>query len=128
MLSVRDLTVSIGSDAAPVDIVSGVSFDIGKGEILGLVGESGCGKSMTSLAVMGLLPQPGPRIRAGRVLLDGADVTRLAPWQRVKAGHGRVAMIFQEPMTSLNPVRRVGDQIVEAVRVHDVTAGPAVMA
>ena len=74
MLSVRDLTVSIGPEGAPVDIVSGVSFDIGKGEILGLVGESGCGKSMTSLAVMGLLPQPGPRIRGGQVELVGADV------------------------------------------------------
>ena len=74
---------------------------------------------MTSLAVMGLLPQPGPRIRAGRVLLEGCDVTQLQPWQRVEAGHGRMAMIFQEPMTSLNPVRRIGDQIAEAVRVHE---------
>ena len=123
MLKVRDLTVSIGAEAAPVDIVSGVSFDIGKGEILGLVGESGCGKSMTSLAVMGLLPEPGPRVRAGRVAIDGVDVTGLQPWQRVEAGHGRIAMIFQEPMTSLNPVRRIGDQIAEAVRVHDGISG-----
>ena len=124
MLSVRDLTVSLGPETAPVDIVAGVSFELGKGEILGLVGESGCGKSMTSLAVMGLLPQPGPRIRAGRVLLEGCDVTQLQPWQRVEAGHGRMAMIFQEPMTSLNPVRRIGDQIAEAVRVHDRLSGP----
>src|SRR3569623_511645 len=128
MLSVRDLTVSIGSDAAPVDIVSGVSFDIGKGEILGLVGESGCGKSMTALAVMGLLPQPGPRIRGGRIDLAGADVTQLQPWQRVEAGHGRMAMIFQEPMTSLTPVRRIGDQIAEAVRVHDGVSGAPALA
>ena len=124
MLSVRDLTVSLGPETAPVDIVAGVSFELGKGEILGLVGESGCGKSMTSLAVMGLLPQPGPRIRAGRVLLEGCDVTQLQPWQRVEAGRGRMAMIFQEPMTSLNPVRRIGDQIAEAVRVHDRLSGP----
>jgi ABC-type glutathione transport system ATPase component len=128
MLSVRDLTVSIGPEMAPIDIVSGVSFDIGKGEILGLVGESGCGKSMTSLAVMGLLPQPGPRIRGGRIDLVGADVTQLQPWQRVEAGHGRIAMIFQEPMTSLNPVRRIGDQIAEAVRVHDGVSGAAAQA
>ncbi|KQZ02345.1 peptide ABC transporter ATP-binding protein [Pseudolabrys sp. Root1462] len=128
MLSVRDLTVSIGPETAPIDIVSGVSFDIGKGEILGLVGESGCGKSMTSLAVMGLLPQPGPRIRGGRIDLVGADVTQLQPWQRVEAGHGRIAMIFQEPMTSLNPVRRIGDQIAEAVRVHDGVSGAAAQA
>src|SRR3954454_317061 len=128
MLSVRDLIVSLGPETAPTDIVSGVSFTIGKGEILGLVGESGCGKSITSLAVMGLLPRPGPRIRAGQIVLDGSDVTHLEPWQRVEAGHGRIAMIFQEPMTSLNPVRRIGDQIVEAVRVHDGITGPAAMA
>ncbi|MFX5656454.1 ATP-binding cassette domain-containing protein, partial [Acinetobacter baumannii] len=71
MLSVRDLTVSLGRERATVDIVAGVSFGLAKGEILGLVGESGCGKSMTSLAIMGLLPQPGPRVRAGQVMLDG---------------------------------------------------------
>lgn len=128
MLSVHDLTVSLGPDAAPVDIVAGVSFAVAKGEILGLVGESGCGKSMTSLAIMGLLPQPGPRIRAGRVVLDGSDVTQLQPWQRLEAGHGRMAMIFQEPMTSLNPVLRIGDQIAEAVRVHDGISGAPALA
>ncbi|MGJ4948878.1 ABC transporter ATP-binding protein [Bradyrhizobium sp. HKCCYLS20291] len=128
MLSVQDLVVSLGPDKAPIDIVSSVSFGIGKGEILGLVGESGCGKSMTSLAVMGLLPRPGPRIRRGQIVLAGSDVTQLQPWQRVEAGHGRMAMIFQEPMTSLNPVRRIGDQIVEAVRVHDGLTGAAATA
>src|SRR3954454_24357857 len=127
MLAVCDLTVSVGPETAPVDIVAGVSFGLAKGEILGLVGESGCGKSMTSLAVMGLLPQPGPRVRAGRVLLEGCDVTQLQPWQRGEAGHGRMAMIFQEPMTSLNPVRRIGDQIAEAVRVHEGISGAAAL-
>jgi oligopeptide/dipeptide ABC transporter ATP-binding protein len=107
------------------DIVRGVSFEIGRGEALGLVGESGCGKSMTSLAIMGLLPENGPRVRGGRIRLDGTDVTTLAPWQRVEAGHGHIAMIFQEPMTSLNPVVRIGDQIAEAVRVHDGLTGQA---
>ena len=125
MLGVKDLTVSVGPDSNPVDIVSGVSFSIGKGEVLGLVGESGCGKSMTSLAIMGLLPDPGPRVRAGRIELDGVDVIDLAPWQRVEAGHGNIAMIFQEPMTSLNPVIRIGEQIAEAVRVHDGLSGAA---
>nr|WP_249807010.1 ABC transporter ATP-binding protein [Bradyrhizobium sp. 62] len=126
-MTVCDLTVSVGPETAPVDIVAGVSFGLAKGEILGLVGESGCGKSMTSLAVMGLLPQPGPRVRAGRVLLEGCDVTQLQPWQRVEAGHGRMAMIFQEPMTSLNPVRRIGDQIAEAVRLHEGISGAAAL-
>jgi oligopeptide/dipeptide ABC transporter ATP-binding protein len=128
MFSVSGLTVSIGAAANPVDLVTDVSFAIAPGEILGLVGESGCGKSMTSLAIMGLLPQPGPRVRAGRIEIAGADVTGLEPWQRVEARHARMAMIFQEPMTSLNPVRRIGDQIAEAVRVHDGGSGAAAMA
>jgi peptide/nickel transport system ATP-binding protein len=119
MLTVSGLTVSIGSKQSPTDIVSDVSFAIESREILGLVGESGSGKSMTSLAAMGLLPKPGPRIRRGTVRLAGADVTQLEPWQRVRTGHGGMAMIFQEPMTSLNPVRRIGNQIVEAVRVRE---------
>jgi oligopeptide/dipeptide ABC transporter ATP-binding protein len=123
MLAVRDLAVSVGPTAKPVDIVSGVSFSIARGEILGLVGESGSGKSMTSLAIMGLLPRPGPEVRSGRIELDGSDVTELQPWQRVEAGAGRIAMIFQEPMTSLNPVLQVGDQIAEAVQVHDGVSG-----
>ncbi len=128
MLGVKDLTVAVGPDSNPVEIVSSVSFAIGKGEVLGLVGESGCGKSMTSLAIMGLLPDPGPRVRSGRIELDGADVTNLAPWQRVEAGHGNIAMIFQEPMTSLNPVLRIDEQIAEAVRVHDGLSGAAARA
>jgi oligopeptide/dipeptide ABC transporter ATP-binding protein len=128
VLAVNDLTVVIGPDTDPLPIVSGVSFAIGKGEVLGLVGESGCGKSMTSLAIMGLLPQPGPRVRAGSVELDGVDVTTTPPWRRVEAGHGHIAMIFQEPMTSLNPVLRIGDQIAEAVRVHDGLSGAALRA
>ncbi len=128
MLSVDGLTISTGSAAAPLDLVCGISLAIDRGEILGLVGESGCGKSMTSLAIMGLLPVPGPRVRAGRIRLDGTDVTELEPWQRVEAGYSTIAMIFQEPMTSLNPVRRIGDQIAEAVGVHDGLTGAAAMA
>ncbi|MBL4916549.1 ABC transporter ATP-binding protein [Szabonella alba] len=120
ILSVSDLVVSAGRN---LQIVRGTSFDIGPGEILGLVGESGCGKSMTSLAAMGLLPH-GIGVTGGKILLNGADITHLAPHQRVKQGCGRIAMVFQEPMTSLNPVLRIGDQIKEAVRVHDRTASP----
>ena len=125
MLSVRDLSVSLGPEPTRSTSCRACLFDIGKGEFLGLVGEVRLRKSITSLAVMGLLPQSGPRIRAGHIRLAGADVTQLQPWQRVEAGHGHIAMIFQEPMTSLNPVLRVGDQIAEAVRVHDgVSGGP----
>jgi oligopeptide/dipeptide ABC transporter ATP-binding protein len=123
MLRVRDLSISIGTLAESVDIVSSVSFEIERGEILGLVGESGCGKSMTSLAVMGLLDKGGPWVRTGRVELSGFDVINSQPYQRVEAGHGGIAMIFQEPMSSLNPVMKVGDQIEEALAVHQKTSG-----
>jgi oligopeptide/dipeptide ABC transporter ATP-binding protein len=119
-LSVSNLVISAGRS---LEIVRGASFDIGPGEILGLVGESGCGKSMTSLAAMGLLPH-GIGVTGGRILLNGADVTHLAPHERVRRGSGRIAMVFQEPMTSLNPVLRIGDQIKEAIRVHDPEASP----
>ncbi len=122
MLAVDDLVVSVGPRSDPLDIVNGISFEIGPGEILALVGESGCGKSMTSLAVMGLLPKPDAWVRRGRIALDGADITEATPYERVRQGRGEVAMVFQEPMTSLNPVMRIGDQIVEAIRVHDPEA------
>jgi oligopeptide/dipeptide ABC transporter ATP-binding protein len=115
MLSVKNLVVSVRHGP---DIVRGVSFGIEPGEILGLVGESGSGKSMTSLALMGLLP-PALSITGGTIALDGADITRLQPHERVRRKCGKVAMIFQEPMTSLNPVLRIAEQIEEAVRVHD---------
>ncbi len=123
MLRVSDLSISIGTPADPVDIVSSVSFEIGKGEILGLVGESGCGKSMTSLAVMGLLDKGGPWVRSGQVELSGFDVIRSEPYQRVESGHGGIAMIFQEPMSSLNPVMKIGEQIEEAIAVHQKMSG-----
>ena len=128
MFTVDNIVVSVGSHAGPIDIVRGVSFEIGPGEILGLVGKSGCGKSMTSLAVMGLLPKPAAWVREGRITLDGIDITDATPYERVRRGHGEVAMIFQEPMTSLNPVMRIGDQIEEAVRVHDPGADPTARA
>ena len=84
MLSVRDLTVSVTTREEPLDIVRNVSFDIAKGEILGVVGESGCGKSMTSLAIMGLLPKPMIDVRSGQILLNGKDVTELTPYDRVQ--------------------------------------------
>ena len=125
MLRVSDLSVSIGTRADFTDIVSSVSFEIGKGEILGLVGESGCGKSMTSLAVMGLLPEGGPWVRTGRAELAGFDVIHSPPYRRVETGHGGIAMIFQEPMSSLNPVMKIGEQIEEAIRVHEKLSGDA---
>src|SRR4051794_38791439 len=125
MLTVSDLSVSIGTRSDFTDIVSSVSFEIGKGEILGLVGESGCGKSMTSLAVMGLLPEGGPWVRTGRAELAGFDVIHSPPYRRGENRHGGIAMIFQEPMSSLNPVMKNGGQIEEAGRGHEKLSGDA---
>lgn len=125
MLRVSDLSVSIGTPADFIDIVSSVSFGIGKGEILGLVGESGCGKSMTSLAIMGLLTKGGPWLRTGRAELAGIDVIHSPPYRRVESGHGGIAMIFQEPMSSLNPVLKIGEQIEEAISVRERFSGHA---
>ncbi len=90
MLAVDDLVVSVGPKGDPLDIVDGVTFAIDPGEILALVGESGCGKSMTSLAVTGLLPKPDAWVRRGRITLDGAEVTHATPHERVRQGHGGI--------------------------------------
>ena len=118
LLAVRGLCVSFSTSDGEVPAVQDASFSIGQGRILGLVGESGCGKSVTALALMGLLPAPPACELAGEVRLADRNLLALAEreWQAVRGQ--TIAMIFQEPMTSLNPVQRVGDQIAEAVRVH----------
>ncbi|WP_316976809.1 ABC transporter ATP-binding protein [Shumkonia mesophila] len=120
VLEVRDLTVTFAGERGVARVVDGVSFDLTPGRTLGLVGESGCGKSLTALALLGLVPPPG-RIAGGTVRLDGRDLL-LLPEAELDAVRGRrVAMIFQEPMTALNPVFPVGDQIAEVLRVHAAT-------
>jgi ABC-type dipeptide/oligopeptide/nickel transport system ATPase component len=116
LLAVRGLEVAFPAPAGWRPVVRGVSFDVGRGEIVGLVGESGSGKTLTSLAVLGLVPPPG-RV-AGSVLLEGADLLALPPREMRKVRGGRVAMVFQEPATALNPVYSIGFQIVEALRTH----------
>ena len=114
LLEVQNLCVSIGS-VQPLDRIS---FGVNKGEILGLVGESGSGKSLTALAITGLLPLIGGRVRAGAVLFDGTDLTRLSePKLRALRGR-RIAFITQNPMTALDPVQRIGDQIDIMGRLH----------
>ena len=116
LLSVQDLTVTIATPRGPARILERVSFGLEAGESLGLVGESGCGKSMTALAVMGLLPQAATA--SGRILLDGQDLLK-ANEKRLCALRGRtLAMVFQEPMSALNPVRTIGRQVTEGLRLH----------
>jgi peptide/nickel transport system ATP-binding protein len=118
LLEVRDLTtVFTREDGGVARAVDGVSFALDRGKVLGLVGESGCGKTMTALSLLRLVPPPG-RITGGRVLLDGRDLLALPERQMRTVRGAGLAMIFQEPMTSLNPVFTVGSQIAEAVRLH----------
>jgi peptide/nickel transport system ATP-binding protein len=121
LLSIDGLRTVFRSSNGDVAAVDGVTLSVAKGRTLGIVGESGCGKSMLSLSVMRLVPSPG-RIVSGRVMFDGRDLLTLPPAEMRQVRGARIAMIFQEPMTSLNPVFTVGDQITEAMRAHDRTA------
>jgi peptide/nickel transport system ATP-binding protein len=127
MLEISDLQVELDADAGLVRAIAGMSLSLSRGETFALVGESGCGKSMTALALMRLLPENG-RIAGGAVRLDGQDLLALPEGRMRDVRGGRIAMIFQEPSTSLNPVMRVGDQIVEAIQAHTPLRGPAARA
>ncbi len=122
LLEVRDLKTSFRSEDGEFPAVDGVSFTLARGRTLGIVGESGCGKSVTSLSIMGLVPQPPGRV-SGEVRFDGVDLLRLKPAEMRELRGDRLAMIFQEPMTSLNPAFTIGEQIVEAIVRHKKT-GP----
>jgi peptide/nickel transport system ATP-binding protein len=118
LLEVKGLRTHFATERGEVRAVDGVDLSLERGRTLGIVGESGCGKSVTALSIMGLVPQPPGRIAGGEVLLEGEDLLKAAP-QRLRDLRGdRISMIFQEPMTSLNPAFQVGDQIAEAIRRH----------
>jgi peptide/nickel transport system ATP-binding protein len=115
---VRDLVTAFPMGDGSVSVVDGVSFDLLKGQVLALVGESGSGKSMTALSTLRLVPKPG-RVMSGSVRLDGIELLDLPVTEMRRIRGARVSMIFQEPMTCLNPVVRVGAQVVEAIRLHE---------
>jgi oligopeptide transport system ATP-binding protein len=118
LLSVRDLQTHFFTREGVVHAVDGVSFDVHKGRTLGIVGESGCGKTVTALSIMGLIPKPPARIVGGEVLWKGRDLTKLSE-RRLEDVRGReIAMIFQDPMTSLNPTLTIGRQLTETIRRH----------
>ena len=127
MLNVQELKVAIDADAGLVRAIDGLSLSIQRGETFALVGESGCGKSMTALALMRLLPESG-QVTQGKVLLEGNDLLGLPESGMRSVRGGRIGMIFQEPSTSLNAVMRIGDQIVEAIEVHTALRGAAARA
>ena len=117
LLEVRGLKTHFATDRGLFRAVDGISFNVPRGRTIGLVGESGCGKSVTSLSVMGLVASPG-KVEADAVLFDDRDVLKLSADERRRLRGGKMSMIFQEPMTSLNPVHTVGQQIVEAILAH----------
>nr|WP_263323105.1 ABC transporter ATP-binding protein [Neobacillus sp. Marseille-Q6967] len=118
ILQIKDLKVSFQSGKKFVPAVDGISFELKEGEILGIVGESGSGKSVTSLTTMGLIPSPPGKIDQGEILFGGRDLIHLTEkeWRNIRGN--QISMIFQEPMTSLNPLFTIGNQLIESLRLH----------
>ena len=118
LLNVENLRVGFDTPAGFLRAVDGISFQMQRGEVLGLVGESGCGKTVTALALLRLLPRPPAAIEGGRALFRGQDLLAMPIAELRRIRGGRIGMIFQEPMTALSPLHRIGDQLVEAARLH----------
>jgi oligopeptide/dipeptide ABC transporter ATP-binding protein len=118
LLEVKDLRVHLFTGRGVVRAVDGIGFSLEAGRSLGIVGESGCGKSMTALSLLRLIPQPPARIVSGQILFDGADVVTMNAAALRELRGNRIAMIYQDPMTTLNPVFSIGEQIAESVRLH----------
>lgn len=118
ILQVKDLKTYFNTDAGVVKAVNGVSYNLKKGEILGLVGESGSGKSVSSLSLMKLVPTPPGRIAGGEVLLDGKDILQMKEKELRAVRGDRISMIFQDPMTSLNPFLKISTQLMETIQLH----------
>lgn len=125
LLSIRDLTIGAQPRRSLQPIVRDVSFDVAVGEAVGIVGESGSGKTLTMLSVMGLLPSPPLRVSGGEIRFAGRDLTRLGERELRRIRGAELAMIYQDPMTSLNPLMRVGEQIAEVMTAHGVTRNDA---
>ena len=118
LLSVNDLVVEFATPRGVVRALDKVSFSISKGKTLGVVGESGCGKSVTALSLMGLVPSPPGNIPSGTILYDNIDLLKSSEKEMREIRGNHLSMIFQEPMTSLNPVFKTGEQVAEALRLH----------
>ncbi len=118
ILSVKDLTVNFTTDDGPREVLHGVSFEVKAGRTLGLVGESGSGKSVTAMSIMGLLPKPYGQVTGGEILYRGTDLVTLPAKERYAMRGNRISIIFQDPMTALNPVHTIGRQINEVLMLH----------
>lgn len=121
-LSIRDLTIHYASGKRTVRAVNGICFDIEKGKTLGLVGETGAGKTTTALGILNLIPKPPGKIVSGEIIFEGEDLLKKSKKEMRKIRGNKISMIFQDPMTSLDPVVTVGDQIAEVIRLHQATS------
>ena len=122
LLQVKGLSVDFSTKAGNVRVLNQLNIDLLPGEALGIVGESGCGKSMTALSIMRLVPVPPGNIATGQILLNGTDVLQLTEREMEDIRGNEISMVFQEPMTSLNPVFTIGTQISESIRRHQSTS------
>jgi peptide/nickel transport system ATP-binding protein len=118
-LSVRDLVVEYTAEGRVIHAVNGVSFDLDRGKTFGLVGETGAGKTSTAKAILRILPDPPAKIRGGEIILDGEDLLKISEKEMRKIRGRKVSMIFQDPMTALNPIMKVGEQIAEVIKMHN---------
>ncbi len=118
LLSIRDLAVGFQTDSGLLRAVDGISFDVPRGRTVGVVGESGCGKSVTAFSIMRLLPQPHGKILAGQILFDGRDLVQATPAEMGTIRAARIGMVFQEPLSALNPVHTIGRQLAEIYLLH----------
>ena len=119
LLTIEDLVVEYDTDEAVVQAVNHVNLQLGRGETLGLVGETGAGKTTIARAILRILPDPPARVCGGRILFGGEDLLALSEGKMRRIRGNKIAMIFQDPMTALNPVETVGDQIAEAIGLHE---------
>jgi peptide/nickel transport system ATP-binding protein len=118
LLSIRDLAVGFETDDGPVRAVDGVSLEVPRGATIGVVGESGCGKSVTAFSIMRLLPQPQGRILGGQILFEGRDLARATPEEMRRIRGAKIGMVYQEPQSALNPVHSIGRQLSEVLLLH----------
>ncbi len=128
LLEVRHLTAAFDTEEGPVCAVDDVSFTIPKGQSVGIVGESGCGKSVTAMSLLRLLPRPAGRILNGEIIFNGEDILRMSSRRLREVRGGRIGFIFQEPMNALNPVHTIGDQIAETLMLHRNMSAPSAWA
>lgn len=127
LLDIRGMVTSFETDSGWVRAVDGVSFSVEQGKTVGLVGESGCGKTVTAMSIIDLLPKPSGNVLEGEILFQGRDLRRLEGKEMRKVRGGEIGVIFQEPMAALNPVERIGKQVVEILKLHGKASGRAAL-